>query len=391
MSKKANKIGLVLVGVSLLTFFACGGIKLSQQGELEPDSRLMEGVDSSTVILPDTTPKRLTLLFAGDLMQHQGQINAAKTDSGYSYKACFAHVKELISKADIAIGNFEVTLGGQPYKGYPCFSAPDEYFYDILDAGFDVMLTANNHCLDKGKKGLERTIHIMDSLRVPQLGTYLDSTDRANRYPLLVEKNGIKVALLNYTYGTNGINVTAPNVVNYIDTTIISADIEKAKNMKPDLIIANMHWGVEYQTSPHPTAVSLSKWLFGKGVDHVIGGHPHVIQPIVVKTDSVTGNKQVLVYSLGNYISNMTAPNTEGGLMVTLSVEKRGNVVKTTDASFSKVFTARPTVSGLKVHTLFPAEKVDSSLNLAQRARMQKWINDANAVMKHNVGIEEKY
>ena len=100
--------------------------------------------------------KRITLLFVGDLMQHQAQIDAARTPDGkYDYSSCFALVKEQISHADIAIGNLEVTLGGKPYRGYPTFSAPDEYLQAIKDAGFDVLLTANNHCLDRGKKGLE--------------------------------------------------------------------------------------------------------------------------------------------------------------------------------------------------------------------------------------------
>ena len=108
--------------------------------------------------------KRITLLFVGDLMQHQAQIDAARTPDGkYDYSSCFALVKEQISHADIAIGNLEVTLGGKPYRGYPTFSAPDEYLQAIKDAGFDVLLTANNHCLDRGKKGLERTIAQIDS------------------------------------------------------------------------------------------------------------------------------------------------------------------------------------------------------------------------------------
>ena len=116
--------------------------------------------------------ERITLLFVGDLMQHDAQIKAAKTTEGYDYSDCFQHVKKEISEADIAIGNLEVTLGGKPYRGYPSFSAPDEFLYAIKNAGFDVLLTANNHCLDRGKHGLERTAHLLDSLQIPFLGTY---------------------------------------------------------------------------------------------------------------------------------------------------------------------------------------------------------------------------
>lgn len=133
--------------------------------------------------------ERITLLFVGDLMQHQAQIDAARTPQGtYDYSPCFSLVKEQIAQADIAIGNLEVTLGGRPYKGYPAFSAPDEYLKAIKDAGFDILLTANNHCLDRGKQGLERTLLMLDSLNIPHAGTYRDSADRRSSYPLIIEK-----------------------------------------------------------------------------------------------------------------------------------------------------------------------------------------------------------
>ena len=166
--------------------------------------------------------KRITLLFVGDLMQHQAQIDAARTPDGkYDYSSCFALVKEQISHADIAIGNLEVTLGGKPYRGYPTFSAPDEYLQAIKDAGFDVLLTANNHCLDRGKKGLERTIAQIDSLSIPYAGTYRNVAERTQRYPLFIRKKGFCIAILNYTYGTNGIKATPPNIVNYINKETI--------------------------------------------------------------------------------------------------------------------------------------------------------------------------
>ena len=113
-----------------------------------------------------SSQERITLLFVGDLMQHQAQIDAAHVSEGkYDYSSCFSLIKEQISQADLAIGNLEVTLGGRPYRGYPMFSAPDEYLQAIKDAGFDILLTANNHCLDRGKKGMERTILLRYSLR----------------------------------------------------------------------------------------------------------------------------------------------------------------------------------------------------------------------------------
>ena len=187
--------------------------------------------------------ERITLLFVGDLMQHTEQIKAAKTSEGYDYSDCFKHVKEEISRADIAIANLEVTMGGQPYRGYPAFSAPDEFLYAIKDAGFDVLVTANNHCLDRGKKGLERTVLMLDSLHIPYAGTYVNSEERSRRYPLMIEKNGFRIALLAYTYATNGLNPAAPNIVNYIDKEQMKEDILVARRMNPDGIISCMNWG----------------------------------------------------------------------------------------------------------------------------------------------------
>ena len=172
-------------------------------------------------------------------------------------------------------------LSGIPaYRGYPVFSAPDEYLYAIKEAGFDVLLTANNHCLDKGKLGLERTILMLDSLKIHHAGTYRNPEERHRNYPLLIEKNGFRIVLLNYTYGTNGFKTDAPNMVNYINREQIKKDILDARRKLPDVIIACMHWGVEYCSFPERSERELAGWLIGQGVDHVIGSHPHVLQPM---------------------------------------------------------------------------------------------------------------
>ena len=150
-------------------------------------------------VTQDTVPeaRTLRLLFAGDLMQHTPQIKAAlQPDGTYNYEECFARVKPEIEWADVAIANLEVTLAGPPYSGYPTFSAPDDYLRGIRDAGFDVLTTANNHCVDTRRRGLERTIQMMDSLEIPHLGTYRDSLARSESYPYLLEKNGEFEAIL---------------------------------------------------------------------------------------------------------------------------------------------------------------------------------------------------
>lgn len=337
-------------------------------------------------------PQKLTLIFAGDLMQHQGQIDAARTTRGFDYSDCFKYVKEEISKADIAIGNLEVTLGGKPYAGYPTFSAPDEYLAAIKDAGFDVLTTANNHCLDRGKKGLERTLLMLDSLNLSHAGTYVNATARVHNYPLLIEQNGFRIALLSYTYGTNGIKVTAPNVVNYIDREQISADIDSARLKRPDAIIACMHWGNEYQSLPSPEQASLADWLIEHGVTHIIGCHPHVVQPLELRTDSLRDVQHVVAYSLGNFISNMTGRRTDGGLVFKLELTKDTARTYVSDCGYSLVWTARPVLSQKKNYTLYPLCTETNSLPKEARNRLKIFVNDTRTLFrKHNLNIDEYF
>ena len=319
---------------------------------------------SDTLSTPDSimSADTLRLLFVGDLMQHQGQINAARTATGtYDYSACFEYVKEEIGSVDLAIANLEVTLGGKP----------------------------NNHSLDRGRSGLERTILLIDSLNIPHAGTYTNAEEREKKYPLLLEKNGFRIALLNYTYGTNGIAVTPPNIVNYIDTAIIAKDIEVSKTLHPDAIIACMHWGIEYQSLPDKEQKFLAGWLLQKGVDHVIGSHPHVVQPIEVRTDSLTNDKHLVVYSLGNYISNMSARRTDGGLMVKMELVK-DSTVRLNNCEYSLVWTARPVQSEKKNHQLLPVNLPIELVPLKARNSLKIFTNDARSLFsKHNRGIKE--
>ena len=333
----------------------------------------------------------VTLLFAGDLMQHQAQIDAARTAQGYDYSPCFKHVKDELNKADFAIGNLEVTLGGKPYKGYPAFSAPDEYLTAIRAAGFNVLLTANNHCLDRGKKGLQRTLHLLDSLGIPHTGTYKDSLQRAERSPLVLEKNGCRIALLNYTYGTNGLRPARPNIVNYIDTAIIAQDIRQCRQQQADLVIACMHWGTEYESLPNAAQKQLARWLFNKGVDHIVGAHPHVVQPIEVQADSLSGQHRLVAYSLGNFISNMSARHTDGGLMLQMTFARHDNCWTLDSCHYSLVWTARPRLTNEKNFYLLPAGMPTDSLPAAARQRMSRFVKDARTLMKsHNQGIAER-
>lgn len=266
----------------------------------------------------DTT--RLSLLFAGDVMGHDSQIASAydPVKKTYDYSSCFQFVKPYVDSADLAIANLEVTLAGPPYKGYPQFSSPDQLAMTLKDIGFDALVTANNHSVDRGRKGIERTIDMLDSLGIPHTGTFKDSASKAANTPLILEKNGFRLALLNYTYGTNGIAVPKPNIVNPLDTALIRKDLIDAKAAGPDVIIVFTHWGDEYASMPNKKQKDIAEFCFNHGAQLVIGAHPHVVQPMEWRKDK----NQFVAYSLGNYISGQRKRYTDGGAMAYLELTK---------------------------------------------------------------------
>ena len=266
----------------------------------------------------DTT--RLSLLFAGDVMGHDSQIASAfdSNSKSFDYTSCFAAIKPYVEAADIAVANLEVTLAGRPYTGYPQFSSPDALALTLKEAGFDALVTANNHCVDRGKPGLERTIAMLDSFNIPHTGTFVDTVSRMNDSPLLLEKNGFKIALLNFTYGTNGIAVPKGSIVNHLDTALMRKDIQKAKEFGPDVIIVFTHWGLEYQSFPGKKEKDLTEFCFRLGVQLVIGAHPHVLQPMEWRKES----NQFVAYSLGNFVSGQRKRYTDGGAMAYIELEK---------------------------------------------------------------------
>lgn len=268
------------------------------------------------------TDQKLSFLFVGDVMQHGGQIAGAynkKTD-GYDYDDGFKYVKPLIEEKDIAVCNLEVTHAGKPYKGYPQFSAPDDLSKALVDAGFDIILTSNNHSCDGGEKGVIRTLDVLDKLGVKHTGTFRNKAERDKNYPLMIEKNGFRVAFLNYTYGTNGLKVDPPLIINYIDSAVMKEDFAKAKRLNADYIICTMHWGTEYQSLPNDYQKNFEKYSYELGADMIIGGHPHVLQPVEKKI--VNKKEKLTVWSLGNYVSNQRDRYKNGGVMVTASICK---------------------------------------------------------------------
>lgn len=246
----------------------------------------------------------------GDVMMHGKQLPCD----------CTTFLRDIapeMKAADISIANMEFPLGGEPYTGYPSFSTPDYYArYLTADCGADVLLTANNHILDRGAEGLTRTLRVYDTLRdslgTLHTGSARHPSERCDNFPLIVHCKGISIAIINFTYGTNaGSSVDWPRV-NRMCKDEIGAAFDRAKSRGVDFIVAIPHWGQEYSLKHSQTQQEWAEWLVDQGADVIVGSHPHVVQD----TTHIKGVP--VVYSLGNAVSNMSATNTRLELSATL-------------------------------------------------------------------------
>jgi len=269
-----------------------------------------------------------TFVAVGDVMMHDGQIWAGYDEATgtFDYTEFFHVVKDEISAADIAMADLETTLAGkeQKYTGYPMFNSPDEIADALKDAGFDIIVTSNNHSLDRGAKGALRTIQILKERGLAPLGTY--SSEEEREQILIKEVNGISFAFLSYTYGTNGIPIpeNMPYLVNLIDEEQILSDIKRAKS-KADVVVVYLHYGEEYQRTPSKYQRKLAHLILKNGANFIVASHPHVIQPGEwMEVQEADGEiiKKYIAYSMGNFISAQRFPYTEEGLIVKFTVEK---------------------------------------------------------------------
>ena len=327
-------------------------------------------------------------------MQHQAQLDAARTADGtYSFSKNYRHIKDVIGQADIAIGNLEAPIGKSSFSGYPSFCAPDSFLHAAIDAGFDVMLFANNHCLDKGKGTALHTLDLMDSLGIAHCGVYRDADDRKERYPLIIDKKGVRIAILNYTYDTNGNAVHFPMIVNFIDKENIIRDIMDAKHQNPDAIIACMHWGDEYVSLPPQRTKELADWLLEQGVDHIIGCHPHVIQPIEVHFNEERCNYNTVVYSTGNLLSNMSLRRTDGGAIIGMELTKILNYTRVSSLGYMLTWIAPKDKDGTRDFTIYPAATTSIEGNQRAKEKQLLFLNDSRTLFeKYNKGeITELY
>lgn len=277
----------------------------------------------------DTT---FTMTAIGDVMCHNTQYWDAyiKETDDYDFSYVFDDISHYIESSDIAIGSLETSFAGKErgYSNYPIFNSPDNLAYSLKNIGLDVISTAGNHCLDMGFSGLSRTIDVLDDAGISHLGTYKTQEDRDNI--LFKYVKDVKIAFINYTYGTNGIPIPSEKefCVNLIDKDLIKKDIESAKAQNADIIVSCMHWGTEYRTSANSEQEELADFLFQNGVDIILGNHPHVLEQMEQRTITLedgTVKDGFVIYALGNFICDQNAENTRNSIILNLEITKHSD------------------------------------------------------------------
>jgi poly-gamma-glutamate synthesis protein (capsule biosynthesis protein) len=267
-----------------------------------------------------------TLCFVGDLMCHSTQFNYAKVDAdSFDFTGVFREVKQYLYEPDLTIGNLETVIAGKEtgYSGYPYFNAPDEFVYALKDAGFDLMITANNHALDQGWEGVKRTIDVLNQYKIHRTGTFISREDQDSLR--IFQINSIKIAILAYTENTNGVPLPKGKdfVIRLIDEEKIEQDILKARRKNVDVVLVHLHYGPEYNREPSDYQKEIVKKIITLGADIIIGGHPHVIQPFeFFKTNNTKLDTGFVAYSLGNFVSNQRWRYSDAGIILNIQFAK---------------------------------------------------------------------
>lgn len=410
MRRKLKIFILILGSLFLLAFIT--GKYVSSLAFLKNDEDAYIPIDNGTEeviedleeeLVEEEKISNIKILAVGDIMFHSPQYKAAfnKETMEYDFIPVFKYVKKYIESADLAIGNLETVIAGEEigYSGYPRFNTPEAALLALKDAGFDILSTANNHSLDQGKKGLINTIDSIHKYGMKNIGTYKDENTI-----LIEEVNDIRVGLLSYTYGLNGMDFTLTEeelgyMINLIDEDKIKSQIEEAKSKKVDIIVVFIHWGNEYQMEPSQYQLDLAEKIIDWGADVIFGSHPHVVQKSqIVSRD---GKDKFIIYSMGNFLSNqrqetMGNPYTEDGIMIQLEIEKnfKDNNTVIKNIHYIPTWVHKYRDNGKVVYEILAIEdylngEIQIGNETALRQRLMKSFNDTMKKMAENSTISE--
>ncbi len=289
-------------------------------------------------------PDTLTVFFGGDLMVHKPQLSSAQINqNSYDFSESFLFLKTLFARADFVILNLETTISERKFSGYPRFVSPPALIRDARKAGINVLMTANNHSADRGYYGLRTTLDYLNKYKIKHTGTFRSKNERKTNNVLIINKKGIKLAILNYTYGINNLPYPQPGIINLIDTLRMKRDIQNARLLNPDEIIVFLHWGTQYRTKPDRFQKQIRRFLQKQGIRIIIGSHPHVVEPAIYANDNLTA------FSLGNFLSNQRTFPRDGSIILYVKWIKTANKIRIAETGYIPVWVYKY-IQGNKTH-----------------------------------------
>lgn len=377
--KKFLKILIFLIIIAALVFIFC--FHKTEDSENSNNIPVADNKESKE----EKHDVTFTLTAIGDIMCHNTQYWDAyqKETDTYDFSYVFENVKDYIAAGDISIANIETSFAGKErgYSNYPTFNSPDELARDVKKTGLDIITTAGNHCLDMGYSGLSRTIDVLKENGFDQLGTYKSQEERDTIF--VKDVKGVKIAFIDYTYGTNGIPVPSGKeyCVNLIDKDLIKKDIKAAKDQNVDMIVACMHWGDEYKTKANQEQEALADFLFKNGVNVIIGNHPHVLEQMEKRTVTLedgTTQDGFVIYACGNFICDQNAENTRNSIILNLDITRHSDGKITIDkANYIPIYMYKGAPGTLRRMKVLDIEKSISDYeNGTDRSIGQSTYND---------------
>lgn len=355
----------------------------------EDETTTVETTEATTETTTETTTAatEINLIMIGDMLAHEGVYGSGRQDDGtYNFDHLFAHIKDDIQASDMALVNQEVILGGTELglSGYPLFNSPTELGDSLAAAGFNIVLHATNHALDKGAVDIDNTINFWKT-KHPEtafLGIHDTQEDYDSRSVYYYEKQGLRVAVMNYTYGTNGIPLPSGReyMVNLLDEEKIKADMAEAKE-NADFLVVCPHWGTEYVTEATDSEKQWAKFFADNGADLIIGTHPHVIQQVETITGS-SGNSTLVFYSLGNFVSNQDMNITMLGAMAKVTISNEGGTARIKDYEAVPLVThmlfGRGLITTYKLSDYTPELAAENKIHLYQSGLTVDWLKETS-------------
>ena len=416
MKKNSNMIKILMSMMFLVAIVVLANTYYKEK-ENEENIYLNNGIDETGRVensvdekeeeaIENEEIKYIDIVSLGNLIIHQSQINGAKNENGYDFSPSFQYIKEMVSEADISLGILEGALAGGEPTGYPIFNSPDEVIDSLRDTGIDVVNYANNHIYDYDDEGLQRTIEITKEKGLDVLG--VKSTEEEKSY-LVKEVDGVKIGFASYVFETaavngyktinsNPVSINSENLINtfnYNDLESfynrIASEISAMKAEGVEFIIASMHWVEEYNTYIEATQNEIAKKLNELGVDIILGGHPHVIQPYEIICNE-SGHSTFVIYSQGNSLSNQSeqeigVAESEDGIMIKFTLEKKDGNVSLKEYKIIPTWVYKEEKGdGTYYHKIIPVEEAlanpeEYGINSDVYARLENSLNRTKSIL----------